>query len=427
MLYLFMNFKASLSSLLFAGACASSQPREIMPKVLEQYQQREQKPYADFAGYEQVYAIVINGDSWEAKHIQNVMRAEEVLREIGVPPENTYSVSRRFAKGNSPIPTLVHAYGNRTTSLELVLADVQQRVQENDLLFFFVTGHGDDAQGGCIKFPNGCYGIDTFIERLSFMKEKNIDGIFLFDHCSSGVFPEKLIDAGISAKAFSPAQGTEETKCQFFTPFFWAAVEKGVDYNNNGRATFFDAFRFAMTHYRHETGTLGEGTYRETIPELTLKNYDHFIGTSYPVIVDITASWCGACQKMEPEIDKLKTRYGDNLTIVKLKEDLEDEKSKSKQNPEYYPLIDRLGIKVHAIPTLVFIQGSNVQPFIGYRTADQLSDLVQSTFSLSWKGIETVTYEDDMKKAYHAHYAFLAGSALLLGTAWFVHKKRKKK
>ncbi len=393
-----MNFKAALSSLLII-------------------------PYFDFAGYENIYAVLVNGDSWEAKHMANIVRAEEVLGEIGVPPENMYSISRRFTKELRPVPSPVHVYNNRTTSLELVLGEVQQRVQENDIIFFYVTGHGDDAQGGCIDFPNGCYGIDTFIDKLSFMKEKNIDGIFLFDYCYSGIFPEKIIDAGISVKVMTPAEGGETTQCQFFTPFFWAAVEKGVDYNNNGRATFFDAFRFAMAHYRNETGTKREGTYRETIPELTQENYNQFIGTGRPLIVDITATWCGPCKKMQPEIDKLKSRYGDNLTIVKITED----DGNGGKNIEYYQLIDRLGINVRAIPTLVFIQGSHVQTYIGYHTADQLSDLVESSFSLSWKEVDEIMFEERMEKAYDAYYLILAGSAFVLGAAWFIHRKRKKK
>ncbi len=435
MLFLLMNLKAALGSLLLAEACVSfvspvsSDSQKEISSGVEQYKQRQQKPYFDFKGYDNIYAVLVNGDSWDAKHIGNIMQAEEVLGEIGVPPENMYSVSRRFTKGQRPVPSPVHVHSNRTTSLEIVLAEVQQRAGENDLIFFYVTGHGVDAQGGCIDFPNGCYGIDTFIEKLSFMKEKNIDGIFLFDMCYSGSFPEKIINMGISVKVMTPAEGTEETKCQFFTPFFWTAVEKGVDYNNNGRATFFDAFRFAMTHYRNTTGTKGEGTYRETIPELTMENYEQFIGNSYPVLVDITASWCGPCQKMQPEIDKLKSRYGDNLTIVKLREDFLVSKNPEhyQQNPEYHQLIDRLGIKVRAIPTLVFLQGSHVETVIGYRTAEQLSEFVESNFSLSWKGIEDIKFEESMEKAHHAYYAILGSSALVLGTAWFLHRKRRKK
>ena len=65
-----------------------------------------------------------------------------------------------------------------------------------------------------------------------------------------------------------------------------------------------------------------------------------------PVLVDVTASWCGPCKALAPHLETLKQRYEERLVVLKLDGD---------QNPAVVQ-----GYGVRAYPTLLLFRNGRV-------------------------------------------------------------------
>ena len=55
--------------------------------------------------------------------------------------------------------------------------------------------------------------------------------------------------------------------------------------------------------------------------ELTKANFEEVITSNDTVVVDYWAEWCGPCKMMSPHIESLRSKYGPNLSIVKVDTD----------------------------------------------------------------------------------------------------------
>src|SRR3989338_5623543 len=151
----------------------------------------QKQEFVDFKGYEKSYVVIINGDDNEERHRNNVIRAKETLEEIGFPSErifivDAYFIDKKESKNNK-------VFCNSRACLKQALDDVNNLVTSKDSIFYYITGHGGNQNDGCFVVSDGCVSINEFISLVSFMKEKKLRGIFIFDHCYSGIFPHRLI------------------------------------------------------------------------------------------------------------------------------------------------------------------------------------------------------------------------------------------
>ena len=86
-------------------------------------------------------------------------------------------------------------------------------------------------------------------------------------------------------------------------------------------------------------------------------NSDNFqkevIQSERPMLVEFGAVWCAPCKRLEPEMDKLKTAWGEKIRMGKI-----DVDESTDLTMEY---------NVMSVPTLIFFnQGQEKQRVIGF-------------------------------------------------------------
>lgn len=94
-------------------------------------------------------------------------------------------------------------------------------------------------------------------------------------------------------------------------------------------------------------------------------SFEDLIQSAQLVLVDFTASWCGPCKMMAPNLEELKKDMGDAVRVVKIDVD---------RNPQVASQFS-----VQSVPTLIlFKNGQRVWRQSGLLPASQLKDIVRS-------------------------------------------------
>jgi thioredoxin 1 len=94
-----------------------------------------------------------------------------------------------------------------------------------------------------------------------------------------------------------------------------------------------------------------------------MSKFNDIINSEVPTLVDFSATWCGPCKMMEPILQNLSKKIGDNARILKVDID------KNPAVANYY--------KIQSVPTLLlFVKGEIKWRQSGVVNEQQLAEVI---------------------------------------------------
>ena len=101
------------------------------------------------------------------------------------------------------------------------------------------------------------------------------------------------------------------------------------------------------------------------IIQMTHENYNSVMKSDKPLVIDINASWCGACKMMNPVIDTLSEEYKDTVLFAKIDYDSQHE------------LVQKY--EIAGLPTILFFKAHESEPYTkatGALSAEQMREKI---------------------------------------------------
>lgn len=208
------------------------------------------------------YGLLVMGD-WEKRHIANFSIAYQVLLENGFSPENIYILTKVGGKG-----TFYHPVDDIATreSLEMILAHLANKIDENDTFFFYLNDHGSREtviEGTYPQEVSTFYLNDepiTEIELEEHLSKIHLGkGIAIFGFCYSGGFAERIGKGRWTAISSSGAREISKSReNSSFGGYFMKGLRRKdmgeKDTNKDGLLSVLEAFEYAYqkTHYTNK-------------------------------------------------------------------------------------------------------------------------------------------------------------------------------
>ena len=103
----------------------------------------------------------------------------------------------------------------------------------------------------------------------------------------------------------------------------------------------------------------------DKVINLTSENYESFINTDKPVVVDFLATWCGPCRMVSPVIESLADEFDGQMPICKL-------------NVDEVPDV-ATQYKIMSIPTVMIVKnGEVIDKAVGVRTKEEYQNMIKN-------------------------------------------------
>lgn len=145
-----------------------------------------------------------------------------------------------------------------------------------------------------------------------------------------------------------------------------ATTELGAGRAAGGRCRDSGACFFAAIKRNLAARGPPSGPPESGLPSSTPSDLVAQLKTGTPVVVDVTAKWCGPCKVMEKTMVTLSNKYAGRVSVLKI--DLDSNLDFAKQ------------MNVRVLPTVLFFNGSPSEPvhvFKGVVQPSVLSDAIE--------------------------------------------------
>lgn len=200
------------------------------------------------------YALLISGRT-EARHVLHMSLAYNLLLEQGFERENIRVLDEYGQERHYLYP--VDGKASRETIGDAI-DELKKRVDSNDLLFVYVSNHGD-KQAVCgdkgvqvISLPGEDMNYMEFMQHMDGINP--MKGLFIFDHCYSGAFAKAAGSGAVTAVSASGAEEMAYAQTGEFNSaganFILAFKNKeDSDANNDGRVSVQEAFDYMLQNH----------------------------------------------------------------------------------------------------------------------------------------------------------------------------------
>ncbi|HKY62992.1 MAG TPA: thioredoxin domain-containing protein, partial [bacterium] len=270
------------------------------------------------------HAVILNGDV-EARHTENVERAIRALRR-----EGDYRIS--VLSTQAPKARVDHYVAAEETKLEELISGLKSRIDDDDLLVVYATGHGQSDGEGCIALPKkSCLPFQKLqaeLEKLSYGRR-----IVVMDNCFSG----NGLRLFANSKTSVVTQGSpgETVSCQTFSPFFWSEDVKDAD--GDGKISVQERYAFALDQGRtasltqffspEPVGFSGaiaarpfktkDGKPVEVKSGAELEAQLEKLKPGQLAVVDFGADWCVPCAAYRPTFENISRESAGKFLMIR--------------------------------------------------------------------------------------------------------------
>lgn len=276
-------------------------------------------------GVQRKFALIVNGDPQEERHLQNVERAIQTLKA----EDPGYEIA--VASPKQPSGSVTSYLPPNQENLKSLITGLKQKSDDDDLLVVYVTGHGGEGKQkeGCTQLPDEClsnHWLNNELKSVPYGKR-----IIIMDDCySGGAVPLFANYKTLMVTAGSPG---EVVSCQNFSPYLWD--EKGTDFDQDGVVTLAERYRYAIqkgkpltfSNYFSPMAPLSFSGLVEKKPPfkpevLTVTNGEQLkkvlkrLEPDQLALVTFSADWCEPCKQYLPVFEGLAKNFGGQYLMI---------------------------------------------------------------------------------------------------------------
>lgn len=269
------------------------------------------------------YAVILNGDT-EPRHQDNVEHAIRALRR-----EGSYDISVASTKlPKERVDGYVEADAGKLHDL---ISGLKKRMDDDDQLVVYVTGHGRSEGEGCVGLPKTCLPFQALqeeIDELPYGKR-----IVVMDNCFSG--NGLRLFANSSTSVVTQGSPGETVSCQTFSPYFWS--DSIPDSDGDKKISLQERYDFALNEGKTDSltqffspqpiGFSGEIALRPfATPNgapIVVNNgaqLDEQLKKLKPgqlALVDFGADWCVPCEAFRPTFEKISREIDGRFLMIR--------------------------------------------------------------------------------------------------------------
>ncbi len=249
----------SLAMILLFNIGISQKPKKLHIEIRQMsgLEQRIDEEPAEKNNMPDKYAFIISGDS-EKIFEDNIASAYNIFLENGFSKENIYILNSGTKNECYPADGMASV-----GSIGMVLEHLAKKVDDNDMVFVYITPHGrphysieaDGPKLRVIPIPAIAMPTDEMLEPEFTRHLQQIKpgiGILIAEQCYGGSFAENIGKEnryiGISASGPMESAWYYRDMSTFATAFFNAWQDKASDSNKDGRVSIKEAYDYARNN-----------------------------------------------------------------------------------------------------------------------------------------------------------------------------------